>query len=81
MITCPSDTNVPNFGKDGGAKIVHVLLALILGFGGNWRFLTRVLHLDLDLDIVRKVAWIIPEVLFTLRSVEAQIQSVYNQYN
>ena len=41
------------------------------------RFLTEVCHLDLDLDMVRNLAWIIPEVLITLRSVEAQIQSVY----
>ena len=35
-----------------GAKYIHVLLVLIWGFGGRWRFLTGVLHLDLDLDMV-----------------------------
>ena len=34
-----------------GAKILHVIQVLILGFGGCWRFLTRVWHLDLDLDM------------------------------
>ena len=33
-------------------------------------------HLDLDLDMVINLAWIIPEVFITLRSVKAQIQSV-----
>merc|ERR1712081_5924 len=35
-----------------GAKNIHVLKVLIWGFRGNWRFLTRVLHLYLDLDMV-----------------------------
>ena len=35
-----------------GAKNIHVLQVLIWGFGGCWRFLTGVWHLDLDLDIV-----------------------------
>ena len=35
-----------------GAKNIHVLEVLIWGFRGNWRFLTGVLHLDLDLDMV-----------------------------
>ena len=35
-----------------GAKKIHVLLALIWGFGGCWRFLTGVWHLDLDFDMV-----------------------------
>ena len=35
-----------------GAKNIHVLSVLIWGFGGHWRFLTGVLHLDLDLDMV-----------------------------
>ena len=35
-----------------GAKHIHVLHVLILGFGGCWRFLTGVWHLDLDLDLV-----------------------------
>ena len=34
------------------AKNIHVLQVLIWGFGGHWRFLTGVLHLDLDLDMV-----------------------------
>ena len=35
-----------------GAKNIHVLQVLIWGFGGHWRFLTVVWHLDLDLDMV-----------------------------
>ena len=35
-----------------GAKNIHVLKVLLWGFGGCWRFLTGVLHLDLDLDMV-----------------------------
>ena len=35
-----------------GAKNIHVLLVIIWGFGGCWRFLTGVWHLDLDLDMV-----------------------------
>ena len=35
-----------------GAKNVHVLTVLILGFGGDWRFPTWVWHNDLDLDMV-----------------------------
>ena len=34
------------------AKITHVLKVLSWGFGGCWRFLTGVQHLDLDLDMV-----------------------------
>ena len=33
-------------------KNFHVLEVLILGFEGHWRFLTGVLHLDLDLYMV-----------------------------
>ena len=33
-----------------GAKNIHVLQVIIWGFGGCWRFLTGVWHLDLDLD-------------------------------
>merc|ERR1711954_615366 len=58
-----------------GAKNIHVLQVLIWGLGGRWRFLTGVLHLDLDLDMVRNLAWIFPKVLITLRSVEAQMQT------
>ena len=54
---------------------------LILGFGGWWRFLSGVLHLDLDLDMVWNLAWIFPEVFITLRSVEAQMQTGWNQYS
>ena len=32
------------------------------------------LHLDLDWDRVRNLAWIFPEVLITLRSVKAKIE-------
>ena len=35
-----------------GAKSIHVLYVFICGFGGRLRFLTRVWHLDLDLDMV-----------------------------
>ena len=35
-----------------GAKSIHVLYVFICGFGGHLRFLTRVWHLDLDLDMV-----------------------------
>ena len=35
-----------------GAKNIHVLYVIIWGFGGCWRFLTGVWHLDLDLDMV-----------------------------
>ena len=35
-----------------GAKNIHVLKVLIWGFGGCWRFLTRVWHFDLDLDMI-----------------------------
>ena len=35
-----------------GAKNIHVLKVLIWGFGGHWRVLTGIPHLDLDLDMV-----------------------------
>ena len=35
-----------------GAKNIHVLKVLIWGFGGLRRFLTRVLHSDIDFDMV-----------------------------
>ena len=35
-----------------GAKNIHVLEALIWGYGGRSRFLTQVWHLDLDLEMV-----------------------------
>ena len=35
-----------------GEKNIHVLKVLIWGFGGGWRFLTGVWHLDLDLVMV-----------------------------
>merc|ERR1711954_344761 len=34
-----------------GAKIIHVLQVLIWDFGGCWRYLTGVLHPDIDLDM------------------------------
>ena len=40
-----------------GAKNIHVLLVLIWGFGGCWRCLTGVWHLDLDWDIVTE-SWL-----------------------
>ena len=50
-----------------GAKNIHALYVLILGFGGHWRFLTGVWHLDHDLDGLRNVAQIFPEVFISLR--------------
>ena len=35
-----------------GEKNIHVLKVLIWGFGGCWRFLTGVWHLDVDFDMV-----------------------------
>merc|ERR1711954_347954 len=35
-----------------GAKNIYVLKVLIWGFGGHWRFLTGIWHLDIDLDMV-----------------------------
>ena len=35
-----------------GAKNILVLYVLIWGFGGCWWFLTRVWHVDHDLDMV-----------------------------
>ena len=35
-----------------GENNIHVLRVLILGFGGRWRFLTVVWHLNLDFDMV-----------------------------
>ena len=35
-----------------GAKNIHVLEVQIGGFGGQWRFLTGVCYLNLDLDMV-----------------------------
>ena len=35
-----------------GAENIHVLKGLIWGFGGHWRFLNGVWHLDLDFDMV-----------------------------
>ena len=35
-----------------GAKNIHVLYVLFWGFGGHWRVLTWVWHLDLDLYMV-----------------------------
>ena len=59
-----------------GAKNTHVLKVLIWGCGGCCRFLTGAWHLDLNLDMVRNLDWIFSEALITLRSVEAQIQTV-----
>ena len=50
-----------------GAKNVKVLQVLIWGFGGHWMFLTGVWHLDHDLDGLRNVAQIFPEVFISLR--------------
>ena len=61
------------------AKNIHDLEVLIWGFGRRWRFLTGVWHLDLNMNMVRILTWIFPKVLITLRSVEAQIQLVWNQ--
>merc|ERR1711954_627708 len=40
-----------------GAKNIHVLSVLFWGFGGCWRFLTGVWHLDIDLDLVTWVLY------------------------
>ena len=55
------------------AKIINVLYVLTWVFGGCWRFLTGVWHLDNDLDRIRGLAWVIPEVFISLRLVEAKI--------
>ena len=34
------------------AKNIHVRQVLIWGFRGHWRFLIRVLHANIDLDMV-----------------------------
>ena len=34
------------------AKNIHVLYVLLWGFGGRWKFLVGVWHLDLDLNMV-----------------------------
>ena len=58
------------------AKNHHFLWVPIWGFGGHWRFLTGVWHQDLDLDMVKNLAWVLPEVLKMFRSVKVQIQSL-----
>ena len=35
-----------------GVKNIHAFQVLIWGFGGHWRLLTGVWHLNLDLDMV-----------------------------
>ena len=40
-----------------GAKNIHVLLVLISGFGGCWRFLTGDWNLDLNLDMVTSLGY------------------------
>ena len=57
-----------------GAKNIHVLQVQVWTFDGGWRLLMGALHLDLDLDRVRNLVWIFPEVLITLRSVKAQMK-------
>ena len=47
-------THDPNFAfylDFEGAKNIHVLYVFIWGFGGCWRFLPGVWHLDLGLDM------------------------------
>ena len=39
-----------------GTKNIHVIQVLIWGFDGGWRFLTEVLHLDLDTTIFQFLA-------------------------
>ena len=58
------------------AKNIHVLEVLIWGFEQHWTFVAGIWHHDLDLDMVRNLAWIFPEVLITLISVEAQMLTV-----
>ena len=40
-----------------GAKNIHVLQVIIWCFGGCWSFLTLILHLDNDLDMVTIMVW------------------------
>ena len=47
---------------------------MIWGFGGCWEFLTGVWHLDQDLDELRNLACIFPEVFISLRLVKAKIE-------
>merc|ERR1712081_139506 len=56
-----------------GAKNIHVLEVLIWGFGGCWRFLTGVWHLDHDLNELRNLVCIFPEFFISLRLVKAKI--------
>ena len=50
-----------------GAQNIHVLEVLIWGFGGRWRFLAGVLHLDRDLDMVTGLWFIhIPNLISSL---------------
>ena len=56
-----------------GVKNIYILYVLIWGFGGCWRLLTGVGDLDFDLDIVRNIGWIFPEVFISLRLVKGKI--------
>ena len=46
-----------------GAKNIHVLQVIIWGFGGCWRLLTGVWHLNLDLDMVTGLWYSICQIL------------------
>ena len=54
MVTGLWFTHVKNFDylDFEAAKNIVVPEVLSLAFGGHWRFLTGVLHLDVDLDMV-----------------------------
>ena len=45
------------------AKNIHVLYVPIWGFGGCWRLLTEILHLDLGLEMVSGL-WYNPDLNF-----------------
>ena len=52
MFDTPTFQNWALYLDFEGAKNIHVLKVLIWGFGGLWRFLTGVLHSDIDFDMV-----------------------------
>ena len=60
-----------------GEKNICVLQVLIWGYGGCWRLLTGVCHLDLDLDWLRNLAWIFLDVFISLRLVEADTAQIH----
>ena len=55
----PIFQNLAHYLDFEGAKNIHVLKVRIWGFGGLWRFLTRVLHPDIDFDMVTCLSYTI----------------------